>query len=582
MIRCLFLVISLVSGLAVAAPVSRDDPEHAGEVHAAGSAAVGAAVVVTAHPKASAAALAVLQEGGQAIDALVAAQSVLAVVEPQSSGLGGGGFLLHWDARQQELEVFDGRETAPASSRPDDLLTPEGQPLPWRTASSRLTSIGVPGTVALLWEAHQRHGLLTWPRTLQPAIRLAQDGFLPSPRLRRSIELAQRLGVGHSPAFQALYLPDGQPPALDQRFRNPALAQTFEELAQVGAPGFYRGSLAQQMVKTINTLAPSQTGFRGWSISDLASYAVRRRRPLCRNLQRYRLCTIPPPSSGGLGLLQTLALLNTTGELPGPTHPEAWYRLARAIPLADADRLYWLRDPIDGPSPTESLLRPSYLRRRALLMESSPGFPVQPGLPPEIGHFPFALPGSGHEQGTTHVSIVDRQGNVASYSGSVETVFGSRYVVQGMVMNNQLTDFSFRPDVAGVPVANRRMPGRRPLSSMAPVIVFEEGAPVMVLGSPGGRTIPHFLSRVLVASLIWKEPPSRAVALPHLSIRRGSLVLEKDPPLAWPFPLTELNDSHQPLRQQRFSSGTALLHRINGVWHGAADPRREGTALGLP
>ena len=581
MLRALLLILGLCisSTSAAAAPVSRDDPESADPGQAAISTAAGDAVVVTANPRASRAAVAVLKAGGSAVDALVSAQAVLAVVEPQSSGLAGGGFLMHWDARQQQLQVLDGREVAPLSSRPDDLLQPSGEPLPWREATSRPEAIGVPGTVALLWDVHQQHGRLPWATTLQPAIRLARDGFRPSPRLRRSIGIAQRIGVDHSPAFQALYLPGGQPPPANRPFRNPALARTLELLAKDGGPSFYKGELAQQILAGMAALQTDQPDFRGWSPADLAGYAVVQRSPLCHRLRSYRLCTVPPPSSGGLAVLQTLALLNQSNALSDPADPQTWRLLARAQAWADADRLYWVHDPMDGAIPTGPLLDPVYIQSRAIALQTSPAARPTPGLPPGLAAYPYALPEQSREQGTTHLAIVDGQGNLAAYTSSVETVFGSRHLVAGMVLNNQLTDFAFRPSINGQPVANRRRPGRRPVSSMAPMIVFERGQPLLSVGSPGGRSIPHVLSRVLLASLIWREPPTRAVGLPHLSRRRNGLVLEQDPPLPWPVALDQLTPGDQPIRRQRLGSGTALLQKINGRWHGAADPRREGTAL---
>ena len=581
MLPALLLILGLCIGSSNvgAAPVSRDDPESADPGRAVISTATGKTVVVTANPLASQAAMAALNAGGSAVDALVSAQAVLAVVEPQSSGLAGGGFLLHWDAEERTLEVLDGREIAPLSSRPDDLLSPTGQPLPWREATSRLESVGVPGTVALLWDAHQQHGRLPWANALQAAIRLARDGFRPSPRLRRSITIAQRIGVSHSAAFQALYLPGGHPPPADKLFRNPALASTLERLARDGGASFYRGALAQQILAGIDALRAEQPGFRRWRPADLEDYTVVRRPPLCHRLLSYRLCTVPPPSSGGLAVLQTLALLNQSRAFSGPTDPDTWRQLARAQAWADADRLYWVHDPVDGAIPTGPLLDPAYIKARAAAMQASPATLPTPGLPTGLATYPYALPDQSREQGTTHLTIVDAQGNIAAYTSSVETVFGSRHLVAGMVLNNQLTDFAFRPSINGQPVANRRRPGRRPVSSMAPLIVFERGQPLLSVGSPGGRSIPHILSRVLMASLVWREPPARAVGLPHLSARRAGLMVEKEPPLPWPVAINQLTSGDQPLLRQRLGSGTALLQRINGRWHGAADPRREGTAL---
>ena len=584
LLRDFLLALTVLGSLpAAAAPISRDDPESTDPGSKSISTASGSAVVVTAHPLASRAALRALNDGGSAIDAMVSAQAVLAVVEPQSSGLAGGGFLLHWDAQQRRLGVLDGREVAPKRSRPGDLLDDSGDPLPWRQATAQANAIGIPGTVALLWEAHQSHGHLPWAQTLEPAIRLASAGFLPSRRMLRSIRLAQRFGVGHSPAFQALYLPGGQPPAADQPFRNPSLAKTLQLLAREGGPAFYQGPLAKQILNGVNALQASDPSFRGWSPNDLSSYAVLWREPLCNQLLLHLICTMPPPSSGGLALLQTLALLAQSTNLPSSSagEPKVWRQLARAQAWANADRLYWVHDPIDGAVPAAALLDPAYIASRARAMQHGNGSKPTPGLPPGIDRHPYGRPARGIEQGTTQITIVDASGNIASYTSSVETIFGSRHLVAGMVMNNQLTDFAFKPSLGDKPIANRRLPGRRPMSSMAPTLVFRNGEPVLALGSPGGRSIPHLLSRVLLASLAWNEPPARAVALPHLSRRGNTLVLEGDPPLPWPFPV-ELLTGEAPPRRQSIGSGTALVQKIGAGWQGAADPRREGTALALP
>jgi gamma-glutamyltranspeptidase/glutathione hydrolase len=523
-----------------------------------------------------------LMQGGDAVDALVAAQTVLAVVEPQSSGLGGGGFLLHWNAQQRQLDVLDGREQAPGTSQPDDLLTPDGRPLPWREASSQLRAIGIPGTVALLWDAHQRWGRLPWTTTFQPAIDMARKGFRTTPRLLRSISLAERIGIRHSAGFEQLYRPGGQRPRLNQVFRNPSLGDTLEQIARNGGPTFYDGALAARILKGMAELGSHDQAFQGWSAADLSNYTVIRRRPVCHPIQRWTLCTVPPPSGGGLAILQTLAFLEATGPMSTPKRPRAWKRFATALQWADADRLYWVNDPSDWPVPMRGLLAPHYLRGRAKAMLDQPTSIPGPGLPPGRSHYPFAKTGAGVEQGTTHLSIVDQHGNLAVYTGSVETVFGSRHVVAGMVMNNQLTDFAFEPAIQGRPVANRRRPGKRPMSSMAPLIVFENDQPVLAVGSPGGRTIPHFISRVLMASLFWGLPPEQSVAMPHLSMRGKRMVAERDSPIPWPFTWTALSPGDQQLTTQPLNSGIALLQRIQGRWHGVADPRREGTAMALP
>ena len=584
MIRALLLSLGVWSGIATvhAQPVSRQDPEAPSNNPRIVSTASGSAVAVTANPLASQAALAALRSGGHAVDAVVAAQAVLAVVEPQSSGLGGGSFLLLWDARQRQLQMFDGRETAPLSSRSDDLLDAGGRPLPWRQATRSLFSIGIPGTVALLWEAHQQHGQRPWSQLLAPAIALARDGFEPSPRLLRSIRLAQRLGSEHNAAFQRLYLPGGQAPPAGKRLRNPALARTLQRLARHGGPEFYTGRLGRQILTELAALGLKQPRFQGWTAADLASYEVIQRRALCSEWRGYQLCSAPAPSSGGLALQQSLALWEAMGGGNSIRQPASWQHLALALAWADADRLYWVRDPLDATPWIPALLQPAYIRSRASRIAADRQLQPAPGLPPGQSRYPFARPDVGRENGTTQITVVDAEGNVASYTASVETVFGSRHLVAGMVMNNQLTDFSFQPSIDGTPVANQRRAGRRPTSSMAPTIVFRNGKPLLATGSPGGRRIPHYLSRVLLAALVWKEPPHRAVALPHLSVADGGLVIERDAPLAWPIDPELLLFDQQTLRSQPFGSGTALLQRINGSWHGAADPRREGTAVALP
>ena len=372
MICTLLLSLGLWGGIttvsispAQAMPVSRQDPEPASSTPSRISTASGSAVVVTAHPQASRAALAVLRSGGHAVDALVAAQAVLAVVEPQSSGLGGGGFLLHWDAQRRHLEALDGRETAPLTSRPGDLLDADGRALPWPTATRSLRAIGIPGTVALLWEAHQQHGRHPWADLFDPAIALARDGFAPSPRLLRSVALAQRLGVAHSPAFQQLYLPGGRAIQAGARLRNPVLANSLEQLARHGGPSFYRGDLARQILRELDALRRDEPGFRGWSPVDLTTYKVIRREPLCSGWRGYRLCSMPAPSSGGLAIQQTLALWDALGGESSLQQPASWRRLAAAMAWADADRLYWVRDPLDGAPWIPALLTPQYIVSRA-------------------------------------------------------------------------------------------------------------------------------------------------------------------------------------------------------------------------
>ncbi|QEY32092.1 gamma-glutamyltransferase family protein [Synechococcus sp. RSCCF101] len=576
-------LLSLLTGLGAAPVWAQPSPEAPEAIEASRptvSRAEGRSLVVTAHPLASQAALAVLREGGSAMDAVVTAQTVLAVVEPQSSGLGGGGFLLHWDQASGRLQAFDGRETAPAHATPASWLKSDGTPLPWLEATRTLTAIGVPGTVALLAEAHRRFGEQPWGELLQPAIALADGGFRVTPRLQRSIALAERLGTGHSPAFRRLYRPDGEPAAVGSRLRNPELAATLRRLAAGGGDAFYRGEQARSLLAGLRGLARQGARGRGFAAEDLAAYRALERKPLCLPYRRWRVCSVPPPSGGGLALLQSLALLQARLPEPAPEEElKAWHLRAEALRLADADRAHWVRDPAEGPIPLQGLLDPAYLQQRATRIDPERPTPAPAaGTPPGSAGLRFASQSRGAGGGTTHLVVVDAAGNIASFSGSVETVFGSRHLVDGMVLNNQLTDFSFRPERDGLPIANRIDAGKRPMSAMAPLIVFDGNRPVLALGSPGGWLIPHYLVGALQAALDWDLPAAEVVALPHLAVRPETTLLEEAPA----HPADGLSELGHRIERRGFSSGLALIRRRGDRWRGAADPRREGSALALP
>ncbi len=582
------LVPTLGIWLPLNAQVNWRSPESLQSSYRNISSASGQALVVTANPLASDAAIRTLKKGGTAMDAIVTAQAVLTVVEPQSSGLGGGGFLLYWDQKKNHLHALDGRETASVHATQETWLDSNGTPISWKDASKSLSSIGVPGTTALLWEGHKRFGRLSWEKNLTESIRIASDGFFPSPRFINSISLAKQIGVSHSPTFKSLYLPSGLPPSPLVPFQNKDLAATLTRIAKGGAEEFYRGKTAKQL---INDLAQQQTkrkSIQTITSEDLANYQVYERQPVCRLYRQWRICSMPPPSGGGIAVLQTLGIYEeltiSSSSTRGVSH---WHLFAEALRLADADRSHWVGDPIDWSVPVDGLLSDNYLKGRAkkINLKSTTIAPL-PGEPKGGELLNLASQPRTAGGGTTHIVVVDAMGNIASYTGSVETVFGSRYISGGMVLNNQLTDFSFIPSIADKSIANRIGPNKRPMSSMAPVIVFHNERPVMALGSPGGWLIPHYVANALIRSLDFNLPPKEVVSKMNLSVDPRQTFLEnraKDAEAPTSSLIHKgLTKLGHKVKAIRFSSGLALIQWKNGVWHGAADPRREGKATALP
>ncbi len=567
------------------AQVNWDSPETLQSKDSVVSTATGRAVAVTANPLASDAALKILERGGTAMDAVVAAQAVLTVVEPQSSGLGGGSFLLYWDEQKKFLYALDGRETAPSRAGKDDWLNEDGTPLSWIKATKSLSAIGVPGTTALLWEGHGRFGRLPWNENFEESIRIAEQGFLPSPRFLSSIFLAKRIGINHSDAFKSLYLPNGDLPNKNIPFQNKALARTLTRIADLGVEEFYRGNIAKDLLIDLNKYQLDGANVRTMTLNDLANYQIYERNPICRPYRKWRVCTFPPPSGGGIALLQTLGIF----EILMPRNNEkknvfSWHYLAESLRLADADRSHWIGDPIDWPVPVDGLLEDSYIKERAAFIKPNKAhLSPLPGTPRGSELLDLASQPRTSGGGTTHLVIVDIYGNIASYTGSVETVFGSRYISGGMILNNQLTDFSFVPSIGGKSISNRVGPKKRPMSSMSPVIVFSGNRPVIAIGSPGGWVIPHFLSNAIIKLLDLGLPPKEAVETSHLSVRPTETILEKN---AFWFKdqldiVKKLELLGHRVKTRSFSSGLALIQLRDGLWHGAADPRREGKAVGL-
>jgi gamma-glutamyltranspeptidase/glutathione hydrolase len=535
-------------------------------------------MVAAAHPLAAEAGLAMLRAGGSAADAAVAAQMVLTLVEPQSSGIGGGALLLHWDAASRALDAWDGRETAPAAATPG-LFLREGRAMAFQEAVAGGRAVGVPGAVRMLEAVHRAHGRLPWPSLFAPAIRLAEEGFPVSPRLAAAIAAdAERLRA--DPGARTLFFtPDGAPLPAGATLRNPALAATLRALASGGADALHQGPIAEAIVAAVRG-HPANPG--GMTAADLAAYAPVRREAVCAPYRAWRVCGFPPPSSGGVAVGQILGLL-AHFDLASldPNGADAAHLLAEAGRLAFADRNLYLADPAFVRVPLQGLLDPAYLTARAQQIDRDRAIAApRPGNPPwRDAALRLAPQPAQPEAGTSHLSIVDSAGNAVAMTTTIESAFGARMVVGGFVLNNQLTDFAFLPEADGRPVANRVEPGKRPRSSMAPTLVFDaEGRLLAVLGSPGGARIIHYVARALVALLDWGMEPEAAAALPHVGTIGTALDLEEGTPLAALAPA--LAARGHTVRLVPMPSGLQIILLGRDELRGGADPRREGVALG--
>ena len=543
--------------------------------------------VAAANPLATEAGYAVLKAGGSAIDAAVAVQMVLSLVEPQSSGVAGGAFLMHYDGKK--VTAFDGRETAPIAADPQLFLDGDGKPLPFKEAVIGGRSVGVPGAVAMLEMAHREHGKLPWADLFEPAIRLARRGFAVSPRLATAI--AGDPDLKSDPAAAAyFYRADGTPLQAGDILRNPELAGVLQKIATQGSRGLLQGDVAQAIVDKVR-MHPTKPG--RMTLADLANYVPRQRDALCHDYRTptldTRICGFPPPSSGGIAVGQILGLLARTDAASQPLQnglPSAdWlHTYAEASRLAFADRAAYVGDPDFVQAPGDgwhSLLAPAYLDTRAqLIMRKSSGGGIKAGTPAPsaVSYAPML---EQPEHGTSHISIVDAAGNAVAMTTTIEGVFGSHLMVKGFMLNNELTDFSFMPsDAQGMPVANRVEPGKRPRSSMSPTLVFDRptGKLLMSAGSPGGALIIHFTAKTLYGTLNWGLDAQRAIDLPNFGSVGGPMILE-----AGRFPaatVDALKARGQDVRETEMTSGLQAIERRGAGWFGGADPRREGVVMG--
>lgn len=546
--------------------------------------------VAAAHPLAADAGHAVLRAGGSAVDAAVAVQMVLTLVEPQSSGIGGGAFLLHWDG--QAVQAWDGRETAPAAATEDLFLRPDGRPMTAAQAREGGRAVGVPGVVRMLEAVHRQHGRLPWAPLMQPAIDLAEQGFAVTPRLH-ALLLAEPT-LRRDPLAAALYFQaDGRPHPVGHVLRNPALAAVLRAVAARGSAALHDGPVAADIVARVRGHAGNPGRL---TQADLAGYQAVQREPLCADWStRWRVCGMPPPSSGQLALMQMLGLLGVVGASPQPLLagvPSAdWLHLyAEAARLAFADRALYVADPAFVAPPAgrwSSLLDDAYLRQRAALIGPRSLGTAPAGRPAGVA-LALAPQPEDAEQGTSHISIVDAQGRAVAMTTSVEAAFGARLLSDGgsglpggFVLNNQLTDFSLQPrDTQGRPVANRVQPGKRPRSTMSPTFVFDRdsGRLVLVAGSPGGPSIVHVVAKTVLGTLAWGLDAQRAIDLPNVANFNGPTLLEKG--RFAPAVVKALQARGHDVTEVDLPSGAQALMRTPDGWFGGADPRREGVVRG--
>jgi gamma-glutamyltranspeptidase / glutathione hydrolase len=532
-------------------------------------------MVATADPAASKAALAMLQKGGSAVDAAVAAQAVLGLVEPQSSGIGGGAFLLHWDGVTRKLTALDGREAAPRSARADLFLDADGKPLDFMAAALSGKSVGVPGAVRLLELAHRREGRLPWADLFQPAIDLAEHGFAVPPALAAS--LAGDDDLKRDPTARAYFYDSaGKAWPAGTILRNPAYAETLRTIAEGGADAFYRGPVAQAILANVNA-----DGVERMSALDLVEYRARERTALCRPYRVYEVCSMGPPTSGGIALLQILGILqNFDLASMDPDGAQAFHLIADASRLAFADRDRYVADADFVRVPVGQLLDPAYLKARAgqirpdrTIGVARPGRFADPMIVAEASQQQF------EPVSTSHFVIVDSAGDIVSMTSSVEMAFGSHRMVKGFLLNNQLTDFSFLPASDGRLTANRVEAGKRPRSSMTPTIVFDgDGNPAIALGSPGGPNIIGYVAQAVIEMIDWGRSPGATTAAPHILNRNGPTLIEaKTGALDLRAPLEALG--HQ-VEERELRSGLNIVQLKDGRMIGASDPRRDGIALG--
>lgn len=550
------------------------DPEAATGIQQRQTVFGSQSMVVTANPLASQAGQQILAAGGSAVDAAIAVQLMLSLVEPQSSGIGGGLFMLHYDAASKQLQTIDGRETAPAAADPDWFIQ-QGVVQPWQQAYVGGKAVGSPGVIKALAVAHQRWGKLPWADLFQPAIKTAEQGFVVSPRLATLLRIYQQGALTQFAASKAYFYPEGKPLQAGQLLKNPAYAAILKKIARDGETAFYQGDNAKALVEAVNQAKVNPGRL---TLQDLADYQPLLREPICLPYRQLKVCGMAPPSSGSLAVLQILGILQhfDLASLKADSIP-AIHLLAQASRLAFADRDRYAADPAFSPVPVTGLLAPDYLKSRSALIDlTKDSAEVMAGVP--LGAVALDNAPAVEFANTTHYSIVDAAGNAVSLTSSIENAFGSGLLVNGYLLNNQMTDFSLDPQQGGLWVANRVQPKKRPRSSMAPMMVFSaDGQLQMLAGSPGGSRIINYVAQSLVAMIDWQLDPQQAADLAKFTHRNDVLALEAGSPLE---PLApKLQELGYQVKVVDLNSGLHLIKRTSNGWLGGADPRREGQAL---
>jgi gamma-glutamyltranspeptidase/glutathione hydrolase len=542
-------------------------------------------MAASANPLATDAGREILRAEGSAVDAAIAMQMVLNLVEPQSSGIGGGAFLMHWDG--QRVQAFDGRETAPLAAD-ENLFMAGGEPMAFYDAVVGGRSVGTPGVLRMLEAAHKQHGRLPWPRLFEPAIQLAENGFPMSPRLN-TLLAAEKYLHRDAAARAYFYNADGTPKAIGTVLRNPEFAATLRAIATRGADAFYQGAIAADIVRAVR--AHPNAG--RLAESDFAAYRAKERTPLCTDYKRWRVCGMPPPSSGGIAVAQMLGIFANRNisvvppqTVDGRLEPQAdaVHLFSEAGRLAFADRGLYVADPDFVPVDMFALTNREYLAERAKLITDKSMGRAQPGAPAGY-RIAWAPDPSPLRVSTSHISVVDQFGNAVSMTTTIEDQFGARRMVHGFLLNNELTDFSFAPSADGKPIANRVQPGKRPRSSMAPTLVFDRATHQLVaaVGSPGGSQIINYVAKALVGILDWNLDVQQAISLPNFGSRNGPTELERG---AFSGAMIEaLKARGHEVREIEMTSGLQGIVRVQlpdgrPGWAGGADPRREGIARG--
>ncbi|USD62064.1 gamma-glutamyltransferase [Vibrio sp. SCSIO 43140] len=535
-------------------------------------------MVTAANPTATQAGADVLKQGGNAVDAMVAVQLMLGLVEPQSSGIGGGSFLVYWDNETKKLTTFDGRETAPSAADENLFIGKDGKPMKFYDAVVGGRSVGTPGTVKLLWDVHQKYGQLDWAKIVEPIAAKAESGFVISARLAKLIANDTKFLAKHPTTASYLLQADGSPKTQGTLLKNPEYAATLRLMAEKGSDGFYKGAVAQSIVDAVRNESKTNPG--KLSLEDLTQYQVVERAAVCAPYKQYEVCGMGPPSSGALTLGQIM-MLSEPFELDklGKDNPVSWQVLADASRLAFADRGLYMADSDFYDVPTDGLLDSSYMRERSLLITPNKAFTeVSAGNPPSSNSARLAKDQAIELPSTTHFNVVDAKGNVISMTSSIENVFGSRVMASGFLLNNELTDFSFVPKQGDKLVANRIEANKRPRSSMSPTIVMKEDKPYMAIGSPGGSRIIGYVAQTIVAHLDWGMNIQEAIDQPRMINRFGEMDIEVNTPLEGY--AQQFEKMGYKINARELNSGLHAIRFTENGLEGAADPRREGVAIG--